>query len=319
MAKNISEQLEIFSRYVRENDLRMTRQRKFVVETFLRSEGHLSADELYALVRRKGTGIGYATVTRTLKSLTLCGLARETDLADGRTRFEHLYKHPHHHHIVCTECKSAIEFLSPELERIQERIISEYDFEPVRSTFQIFGVCRACRSQQQSGKETFQPDVVFTRDALKIAMETESRGVQFYTVASELVVQGRTRQAFLAMLEDEKDHYARLKERWDSLIAENPKVMDAPVFLHFDFEALKRIFPSRGQIKERLKADISEKEALKLAMQMEQDAHRFFSDYAERFNDSRGRDIFTKFAEEEKEHIELIQAAYAELKSKKAD
>jgi rubrerythrin len=146
-------------------------------------------------------------------------------------------------------------------------------------------------------------------------METESRGVKFYSAASKLVTKGTTRRAFLAMLADEKDHYTRLKERWDSLIAEHPEAMDAPVFLHFDFEALKKIFPSREQITRNLKAEISEEEALRIAMQMEKDAYRFFSEYAEKFNDTRGRDIFRKFAKEEQEHIDLIQAACEELRA----
>lgn len=318
MSQDISEQLQIFSDYVRDNGLRMTRQRELVVETFLRSEGHLSAEELYDLVRSRGTGIGYATVTRTLKALTMCGLARKTDLADGRARFEHLYKHPHHHHIVCTDCKQTIEFLSPELEGLQEKIVSEYDFQPIRSTFQIFGICRACQKQQRTQKESYQPDVIFARDALKIAMETESRGVQFYTAATKLVTHGATREAFKAMLQDERNHFSRLKEQWDRLLREHPGVLDAPVFLHFDFDALREIFPSHEQIDRRLRTEITEQEALRLAIQMEQDAHRFFISYADQFNDTKGRDIFLKFAEEEQEHIETIEAAYNSLVSAEA-
>jgi Fur family ferric uptake transcriptional regulator len=319
MSHDISEQLEVFSRYVRENGLRMTRQREIVVETFLRSEGHLSADELYDLVRSQGNRVGYATVTRTLKALTQCGLARKTDLADGRARFEHLFKHPHHHHIVCNECKRTIEFLSPELEGLQEKIVSEYNFKPSRSTFQIFGTCQECRQQERSRRKTWEPDVVFARDALRIAMETESRGIKFYSEASKLVTSKTTRKAFRDMLEDERSHFSRLKKRWDRLVKEHPGVLDAPVFLHFDFDALKKIFPSRDQITRRLKTEITEEEALQLAMQMEQDAQRFFSSYADKFNDTRGRDIFLKFAEEEQEHIDTIEAAHKGLLGLKSE
>ena len=125
-AKDIAEQMELFSTYVKKNGLKMTRQREVVVESFLRTEGHVSTDELYQLVKKKNQNIGFTTVFRTLKALTDCGLARETDLSDGRTRFEHLYNRPHHHHIVCMECSRTIEFLSPELEQLQEQIVSRY-------------------------------------------------------------------------------------------------------------------------------------------------------------------------------------------------
>jgi Fur family ferric uptake transcriptional regulator len=54
----------------------MTRQRQLVAESFLQTDGHLSTDELYDLVRKKASNLGLATVFRTLKALTDCGLAR---------------------------------------------------------------------------------------------------------------------------------------------------------------------------------------------------------------------------------------------------
>jgi Fur family ferric uptake transcriptional regulator len=305
----IKEQLEIFSRYIRNEGLRMTHQREVVITTFLKSEGHLSTDELYALVKEADAKIGYATVSRTLKALIGCGLARRTDLGDGRARFEHLYNHPYHHHIICSECSRAIEFFSPELERLQERILARYDFQPVRSRFQILGVCPDCQGQREPNLKIYPSDQVFARDALKLAMETEERGVRFYEAASECVGSESTKAAFLKMLGDETNHLRRLRERWDSLVKSNRKVLDAPVFLHFDFEALQRIFPSREEVDKKLNSALGETEALKLALAMERDAFEFFKKYADKFNDTKGRDIFEKFAAEELEHCEIIQSA----------
>jgi Fur family ferric uptake transcriptional regulator len=319
MDSDIEEQLDIFAAYIRKKGLRMTRQRQMVVETFLRSEGHLSTDELFELVRAQEKKIGYATVFRTLKALTDCGLARETDLADGRTRFEHHYKHPRHYHIICVECNRAIEFFSPELERVYESIVSEYEFDPVSYRFQVFGVCSKCRTdQQESSPMNFEPDLVFTRDALKIAMETEKRGVRFYKAASEIVKHPLTRSTFLEMLEDEQSHFDRLQKEWKRLTRKHKGLVDAPMFLHFDFEALHRIFPSRAEIERKLNTDLSEEEALRLAMAMEKDAGNFFAEYAERFRDTKGRDIFLKFAEEEQEHYDLIEAAHEKLMAEKS-
>jgi Fur family ferric uptake transcriptional regulator len=315
--QEIAEQLEVFADYVRNKRLRMTRQRQLIVKTFLEEEGHLSTEELHNRVRAKDHRIGHATVFRTLKALTDCGLARETDLNDGRTRFEHLYKHPQHYHIVCEQCKRAIEFYSPELEELQSRIVAQYDFEPVRHRFQIFGICRDCRTRKVSPQETFEPDQVFARDALRIAIETEKRGVKFYRTAARIAAQPSTRKTFLKMLEDEEKHLADLLKEWNRLISKNKRVLDAPVFLHFDYKALKKIFPSREEISRKLNSDLSEEEALSLAMGMEKDAHVFFSEYAERFNDTKGRDIFMKFADEEQEHYIVIKAAYDDLQRAK--
>jgi Fur family ferric uptake transcriptional regulator len=319
MDKDITEPLEIFAAYVRKKGLRMTRQRETVVEVFLHSEGHLSTDELFELVRNKDKRIGHATVFRTLKALTDCGLARETDLGDGRARFEHHYKHPQHHHIICVECNRAIEFFNPDLERVYENIVAEYDFEPVRYRFQVLGVCNECRNQnKESDHQTFEPDLVFARDALKIAMETEKRGVRFYRAAAEFVDQPVTRRTFLEMQEDEQSHFDGLKKEWKRLTRKHKGIQNAPVFLHFDFEALRRIFPSREEIEEKLNAGLTEEEALRLAMAMEKEARDFFAQYADRFGDTRGRDIFLKFAEEEEEHYDRIKAAYERLPAEKS-
>ncbi len=270
MNEQFQEQLDVFARYLKKNGLKMTRQRELLVRTFLEAEGHLSADELFELVKKKDQKLGFATVFRTLKALTECGLARETDLSDGRTRFEKLYKRPEHHHIVCEGCGKTIEFFSPELEELEKKIVAQYKIQPIRQRIQIFGVCQDCQEQEQApSTEVYDNDLVFARDALKIAMETERRGINFYKAAAENSKDPSTRAAFLEMLEEEKEHFSNLQKEWKSLIARDEKVLEAPVFLHFDFEALERIFPSREKVEERMGADLSETEALELAMNME--------------------------------------------------
>lgn len=319
MDTSIDEQMKMFSDYIRESGLRMTRQRELIVGTFLRNEGHLSTDELHELVRRKDRKVGYATVFRTLKAMTDCGLARKTDLDDGRARYEHYYRHPQHHHIVCVECNRTIEFYSPELARLQEQIVSEYDFQPVRNRFQIFGICRDCRKREEPAEASIDADMIFARDALKIAIETEKRGVRFYLTASEIVAHESTRRTFFEMLRDEEKHLSSLEREWSRLINEHPEVLDAPVFLHFDFEALQKIFPSKDEINRRLKPDMEEEEALRLAMAMEKDAADFFTRYADKFDDTQGRDIFLKFAGEEVDHFNIIQRALEAVLARRSE
>lgn len=318
MNSSNAEQMKIFADYIRSRGLRMTRQRELIVRTFLGNEGHLSTDELHELVRRKDRKVGYATVFRTLKALTDCGLARKTDLDDGRVRFEHFYRHPQHHHIVCVECNRTIEFYSPELEQLEKQIVAEYDFQPVRNRYQIFGICRDCRRSGEPPEETVHADTIFARDALKIAIETEKRGVRFYLTASEIVAHESTRHTFLEMLRDEEKHLSSLEREWNRLLAEHPTVLEAPVFLHFDFEALQKIFPSKEEINRRLREDMDEEEALRLAMAMEKDAADFFTRYADKFNDTQGRDIFLKFAGEETDHYNIIRSALASVLSRDA-
>lgn len=291
----------------------MTRQRELVVESFLLAGGHVRTEELYEFVRERDAKVGYTTVFRTLKALADCGLAREIVLHDGRTRFEYDYKRPHHHHIVCVECERTIEFFSPESERIQNQITSRYGFKPVRHNLQIFGICPDCQREEKSSLEPVDSGLVFARDALKIAMATERRGIDFYSAASETVAHPSTKETFLKMLAEEQEHLRRLEKEWQALVKRHKKIQDAPVFLHFDYDALKQIFPSRSEAKKKLSSNLGELEALELAMKMEREAGQFFSRYAKEFKDTKGRDIFLEFAAEEEEHHDLIKQEYDRL------
>ena len=312
----MKEEFEVFSDYLKKNGRKMTRQRQLVVECFLETGGHMSSDELYHLASKRDSKLGQTTVFRTLKALSECGLAREVVLHDGRTRFEHIYRRPHHHHIVCVECDRTIEFLSPEGERIQDEITSQYGFKPVSHNLQVFGVCPDCQKKKKTKSRVVDSDLIFARDALKIAMATERRGINFYKTASQIATDSSAKGTFLKMLEEEKDHLNRLQEQWDQLMEKDHRLLDAPVFLHFDYEALNRIFPSRTEARDQLEGNLKEVDALKLAMQMEKEAWQFFNQYAESFNDTRGRDIFLTFAAEEEEHYQLIKDEYDRLREK---
>lgn len=307
----VVKQIELFTGYLRENGLRMTRQRKTIVEGFLSVDGHVSTDELFDLVKNKDKSVGYTTVFRTLKALKDCGLARETFLSDGRTRFEHRYHRPYHHHIVCQQCNNTIEFSSPELEALQEQIVSKYHFRSLRHQLQIFGVCENCQKDQTVSQDVWDSDLVFARDALKIALEAERSGVNFYSSAAETMTKTSGKETFLRIAEDENEHLRGLQKEFDQLIKNNKNLLKAPVFLHFDYGSLKKIFPTREELKHRYKNDrLEEKEALLLAMEMEKESFRFFKDYAQRFNETRGKEIFLKFAEEEEDHYRTIQQEY---------
>jgi Fur family ferric uptake transcriptional regulator len=142
----MSEEQEVFLRHIQRAGLKRTAQRELILEVFLRTEEHLSSEDLYRLVQREDPAIGQTTVYRTLKLLTDAGLAREVRFGDGRTRYEHNYKHPHHDHMICTECGKTIEFFSADLEKLQDKIAARHKFEITNHTLRMFGHCADCRS-----------------------------------------------------------------------------------------------------------------------------------------------------------------------------
>jgi Fur family ferric uptake transcriptional regulator len=145
----VREAEEIFHNHLRRIGLKHTGQRDIILRAFLDTRDHLSTDELFRLVRKKDERIGFTTVYRTLKLLAECGLASEVAFNDGIARYEHQYNRRNHHHMVCTECGSSVEFFSSDIERIEREIGRKHKYLTSRHTFQIYGVCAACQSKSK--------------------------------------------------------------------------------------------------------------------------------------------------------------------------
>jgi Fur family ferric uptake transcriptional regulator len=141
---------DILHRHLKQVGLKQTAQRDTILRTFLETREHLSTDELHRLVKKKDPRIGITTVYRTLKLLAECGLASEVAFHDGIARYEHQYNRRSHHHMVCTECGSSVEFFSAEVERLEQEIGRKHHYVTTRHTFQVYGVCEDCRKKNGS-------------------------------------------------------------------------------------------------------------------------------------------------------------------------
>ena len=134
-----------FQEFLREKNLHFTLQRQFIVDAFIRAKKHLSAEELYEIVRRKEKTIGQVTVFRTLKLLEEAGIAKPVNFGDRTVRFELNFEVEHHDHLVCTQCGKVIEVHDVKLERRKEKVCLKYDFKPSHHRLEIFGICSDCR------------------------------------------------------------------------------------------------------------------------------------------------------------------------------
>lgn len=143
--KVIKPELQVFIDYLQSNKLKLTPHRELILETFLENEGHRSVEDIYHTVKAIDPRIGYTTVYRMMKLMMNCGLAREIELADGITRYEHLFNHEHHDHLICMECGKSIEFYNPEIEALQDAASAQLGFKVMDHKLQIYGVCGDCR------------------------------------------------------------------------------------------------------------------------------------------------------------------------------
>ena len=143
--KALTPEFQVLLDYLQKNNLKLTPHRELILETFLENEGHRSVEDIYHAVKAIDPRVGYTTVYRMMKLLIQCGLAREIELADGITRYEHLYNHQHHDHMICMECGKSIEFYNPEIESLQDAASDQLGFKVLDHKLQIYGVCRDCR------------------------------------------------------------------------------------------------------------------------------------------------------------------------------
>ncbi len=138
---------QIFLEHIQKTGLRRTAQRDLILEIFLRTEEHLSSEDLYRLVQKEDESVGHTTVYRTLKLLTDAGLAREVRFGDGKTYYEHHYNHEHHDHMICTECGKVVEFFSAEIEALQIEMAEKFGFKPTHHSLRILGLCGDCQKK----------------------------------------------------------------------------------------------------------------------------------------------------------------------------
>jgi Fur family ferric uptake transcriptional regulator len=280
---------------------------------FLRQKGHLSADELCDLVRREDPGIGRATVYRTLQWMVNAGIARKVDFGEGRSRFEPSFRHPRHFHLVCTECHRSSEFLSSDVESLVEEVAAARNFAGSQTVIQVFGTCEECRTGTAAvPMDGATTELVFARDALRIAIATERSGLDFYTRAASHTSDPRGRSVFQRLAEEEKEHLGTLETRYRELIEQDPQLESRPTFLFFK-GAANGIFAEGA---EKLRAGVDDLQALLIGIRCERGSHRFFQRYGERFEDSEGKRIFLEFADEERAHRDLLIEEYRALRER---
>lgn len=137
--------------YMRGKGLKLTRQRESILRAFLDGQKHLSIDELLQQTRRLQSGVGHATVYRTMRLFVEAGIAHEHSFGDGPAQFEpaHPGDDDHHDHIICTSCSKIIEFENEEIEELQERVAREHGFILTDHRMQLFGLCPDCQKKKR--------------------------------------------------------------------------------------------------------------------------------------------------------------------------
>lgn len=135
-----------------EHGYKMTPQRKEILQIFVDNSDchHMSAEDVYNILRKKQSEIGLATVYRALDLLSELGILVQVDFGDGCARYELNTADPkvhHHHHLICLKCKNVIEFEEDLLDQLEAYIEKKSGFQILNHEVKFFGYCSECRAK----------------------------------------------------------------------------------------------------------------------------------------------------------------------------
>ena len=98
---------------------------------------HMTAEDIYQVLRDADEDVGIATVYRVLTQFEVAGLIERHNFDNGPAVYE-LDRGEHHDHMVCTETGAVIEFHNEEIEKIQETLVNQKGYELVGHSLVLY-------------------------------------------------------------------------------------------------------------------------------------------------------------------------------------
>jgi Fur family transcriptional regulator, ferric uptake regulator len=119
--------------------MRMTEQRRVIARVISASQDHPDVEELHRRAAAVDAGISIATVYRTVRLFEESGILERHDFRDGRSRYEETPDH-HHDHMIDMKSGRVIEFIDPEIERLQQEIARRLGYKLVDHRLELYGM-----------------------------------------------------------------------------------------------------------------------------------------------------------------------------------
>lgn len=132
---------------LRQKGLKITPQRRLIVDIIHDSHEHLSAEDIIACVQRRMPGVNKSTIYRTMDILETSGCVYKSEV-DGRFIFHHA-EEGHHHHLVCSCCGRTVECAENVFNSVAQTLIKKYGFTPGFKHLVIDGVCDSCQNRSE--------------------------------------------------------------------------------------------------------------------------------------------------------------------------
>lgn len=138
----LQDHLKTFEAACRKAGLKVTHQRLEVYRELLKANDHPTAETLHRRLRKKLPKISIDTVYRTLTTFANYGLINKVETVESLNRFE-VTRSPHHH-LICSQCRSIIDFTWPSIDEIPLPVEVEHWGKIDNRTVVVYGTCKRC-------------------------------------------------------------------------------------------------------------------------------------------------------------------------------
>lgn len=147
----VSEHVARMNKQLTSRGYKLTTQREATLRVLLENEqDHLSAEDVFMLVKQKHPEIGIATVYRNLELFAELHIVAKMNFGDGVVRFDlRSDDHEHmHHHLICSACGALKEIKEDWLAELEERIEREYGFKVIDHRLDFTGTYQTCKDSE---------------------------------------------------------------------------------------------------------------------------------------------------------------------------
>ena len=147
----MEERIERIKQELHSHNYKLTPQREATVRVLLEHEqDHLSAEDVYLLLKEKSPEIGLATVYRTLELLNDLQIIHKLNFGDGVARYEFRAEgaERHHHHLICVECGAVDEIMEDLLKNVEHKVEEDFKFKILDHRLIFHGICHRCQEKK---------------------------------------------------------------------------------------------------------------------------------------------------------------------------
>lgn len=140
----LTAKLKLMEERCRKNRLSLTVQRRAILENLSSRTDHPTADQIYASIQDRITGVSRTTVYRVLETFVQLGLAQRISNPEAKARFD--ADTSRHHHASCLVCEKIIDIDAQQLPDIDLGNVDLGGFKVFDCSVVAVGLCSDCSS-----------------------------------------------------------------------------------------------------------------------------------------------------------------------------